>query len=76
LWSVRRQTVQLGSKTSQLVYESLIKLAWTEFLELLEINHSQHHQNLDETLRLVNDVRENNETSQRVLIFFTMYMNV
>jgi hypothetical protein len=43
----------------KLVCEALIRLAWTQFFEWLETNHSQHYQNLDETLRLVNDDHKN-----------------
>lgn len=75
-----------GVRLHKLVYEALMRLAWIKFLEWLETNHSQHHQNLDETLRLVNDVHENpceatlasflnDETCQRVLDLFTMYVD-
>jgi hypothetical protein len=55
-------------------------------LKWLETNHSQHHQNLEEILRLANYVRENpreatlasfliDETCQRVFDLSIMYMD-
>ena len=68
----------------KLMYEALMRFAWAQFLEWLESKHSQDCQNLDETLRLVNDVHENpseatqvsflnDERCRRILDLFIMY---
>jgi hypothetical protein len=75
-----------GVRLHKLVYEALMRLAWTGFLEWLEINHSRDHQKLDEALRSIDGLHENtcaatlassqnDEVCKSVLDIFRVYQD-